>query len=760
MESNKVDKGKFKSFTGLLCQALVMSLFFIVMEVFFHVSEDFEINVRFIYPVIFCLPVGFFFASIYQAFPKMVNCILSVVTMAAVALWTGVQICYAGVFDTYMDIAKLTMGKDVADNFGNEAKDAILVAVPQIIVLVLLVVIFAVIMFLLIKPQKNKLTFCLAGLIIMVILQLGCRGMLLIEGTSAYSPDSMYKQYPRILDNNMENFGIITSLRLELSDIIFGNESDSAAGGFRNEDMSFLMGETTTTTAFAATTTTSTTAATTTEATVIDNVPDGSETESSPEKTTDSVADDGNNQQIPVEVPVKTKNVLDIDFDTLIKNETNGALKNVHSYVNSLPGSNVNEYTGIFEGYNLIMICAESFTSYMISEELTPTLYKMANGGFSFKNFYGTFWSITTNGEYAFCTGLLPNTVGKVTELKENSTFLLSADKYLPYCMGNVFNDMGAATFAYHGNSSDYYERGITHPNMGYRVCRFMNGTYTDGVFSAAEKLVYTNGRLKPTSDKETALQTLKDYLNNKDENGNVKQFHAYYMTYSGHHPYYDVDDKDHSKNPMVFENRDKVDSLDCSSEVRAYLAANLEVENMVTAIIEALTEAGCLENTVIVLTNDHFPYGFTNDEKAAKELAALSGQTVDSVFGVYKNAFICYNAAMDKPVEVTTPCCTVDIIPTLLNLFGVDYDSRLLAGTDVLDTNSFHIAMLYNHSFITDKIKYNTSNGKITYLVDKNTVSQGYVDACINYVKNKFDMSLEIINNDYYRVIYDYLDK
>ncbi len=751
MESNKVDKKNFKSFTGLLCQALVMALFFMIMEVFFHVSEDFEINVRFIYPVIFCLPVGFFFASIYQAFPKTVNCILSVVTMAAAALWTGVQICYSGVFDTYMDVAKLTMGKDVANNFGNEAKDAILVAVPQIIVLVLLVVIFAVIMFLLIKPQKNKLTFCLSGLIIMVILQLGCRGMLLIEGTSAYSPDSMYKQYPRILDNNMENFGVITSLRLELSDIIFGNESDSAAGGFRNEDLSFLLGETTTiepvtTTAVEPVTTTTTAAG-------------EEETESRQEETTDSTIKD-TDSQIPVEVPVKTKNVLDIDFDTLIKNETNSALKNVHSYVNSLPGSNVNEYTGIFEGYNLIMICAESFTSYMISEELTPTLYKMANGGFSFKNFYGTFWSITTNGEYAFCTGLLPNTVGKVTELKENSTFLLSADKYLPYCMGNVFNDMGAATFAYHGNLDSYYKRGLTHPNMGYRVCRFMNGTYTDGVFSAAEKLVYTNGKLKPTSDKETALQTLKDYLDNKDENGNVKQFHAYYMTYSGHHPYYDMDDKDHSKNPMVFENRDKVDLLDCSSEVRAYLAANLEVENMVTAIIEALTEAGCLENTVIVLTNDHFPYGFTNDEKAAKELAALSGQTVDSVFGVYKNAFICYNAGMEKAVEVTTPCCTVDIIPTLLNLFGVDYDSRLLAGTDVLDTNAFHIAMLYNQSFITDKIKYNTSNGKITYLVDKSEVSKEYVNACINYVKNKFDMSLEIINNDYYRVIYDYLDK
>ena len=126
----------------------------------------------------------------------------------------------------------------------------------------------------------------------------------------------------------------------------------------------------------------------------------------------------------------------------------------------------------------------------------------------------------------------------------------------------------------------------------------------------------------------------------------------------------------------------------------------------------------------------------------------------------MYENSFICYNAGMTEKVVVEQPCCTVDIVPTILNLFGVDYDSRLLAGTDVLDDKSFHIAMLYNQSFITDKIKYNTANGKITYLVDKESVSKEYVDACITYVKNKFEMSLQIIGNDYYRVIYDSLEE
>jgi phosphoglycerol transferase MdoB-like AlkP superfamily enzyme len=100
-----------------------------------------------------------------------------------------------------------------------------------------------------------------------------------------------------------------------------------------------------------------------------------------------------------------------------------------------------------------------------------------------------------------------------------------------------------------------------------------------------------------------------------------------------------------------------------------------------------------------------------------------------------------------------------VDIIPTLLNLFGYDYDSRLLAGTDVLDPNSFHVAMLYNKSFVTDQIKFNASTNKVTYLVDKDTVSDAYVKACTSYVLNKFEMSLQVIQNDYFRVFYDYFE-
>lgn len=710
----------FRKWKSMFFQALLFSAFFALVEIFFHITENLEITARLWYPVLFSLPLGCFFTGIYSLFSRKVNCILSTVTAGLTSVWVITQICYSSVFMTYMETSKITMAGDAAEHFGGEMKDAILANVPEIIALALITASFSLFLFFYLRPAKKSPVLCGAAIVVCIILHLLCRLSLTAGGSGQYSPSAMYRQYPRILDNNIENFGVMTSLRLELCDMVFGR-AEGNEPGFETVDPGILN--------------------------LSKPKPDTTDTVGGDDTT------DGDTTDIPSE-PVKLKNVLDIDMDKLIAQETDQTLLSIHKYVASQSGSYTNEYTGMFEGYNLIMICAESFTSHMISESLTPTLYKMSTNGFVFDNYYGSFKSITTNGEFAFCTGLMPNSVGKTDDLKKNSTFLLSADKYMPYCMGNVFNSFGASTFAYHSNTSSYYKRGLTHPNMGYKLCRFFDGSYVNGVFSKENNLTFSTGRRVPNSDEETALQTLNDYLGNKDENGNVKQFHAYYMTYSGHHPYYDINDTEHTKSPMTYENRDKVDGLSYSEVVKSYLAANLEVENMLTAILDALEEAGCLENTVIVLTNDHYPYGLLTNQ-----FNELAGEKIDTTFGIYRNSFICYNAGMEKPVVVDTPCCTVDILPTLLNLFGVDYDSRLLAGTDILDENSFHIAMLYNQSFITDQIMYDTKKGKITYLVDKENVQDAYVDACISYVKNKFEISLQVVNNDYYKVIYDFID-
>ena len=96
--------------------------------------------------------------------------------------------------------------------------------------------------------------------------------------------------------------------------------------------------------------------------------------------------DDNDNGNTPPEEIVYDYNTLDIDFDSLINNESNNTIKSMHEYFKNDTGTQKNKYTGMFEGKNLIVIMAESLNEIAIREDLTPTLYKLTHSGFVFNN--------------------------------------------------------------------------------------------------------------------------------------------------------------------------------------------------------------------------------------------------------------------------------------------------------------------------------------------------------------------------------------
>ena len=182
----------------------------------------------------------------------------------------------------------------------------------------------------------------------------------------------------------------------------------------------------------------------------------------------------------------------------------------MHQYFSSLPPTYKNEYTGKYKGYNLILITAESFSPYAIHKDVTPTLYKMANEGYKFTNFYNPIWEVSTlDGEYVACTGLLP---------KRNIwSFYKSGSNSMPFVMGNQLNKLGYKTMAYHNHTYDYYERQISHPNMGYEYKGIGNGLELSNAW--------------PRSDLEMLEKTIPEYIDHEP-------FHTYYMTVSGHMQY------------------------------------------------------------------------------------------------------------------------------------------------------------------------------------------------------------------------------
>lgn len=411
-------------------------------------------------------------------------------------------------------------------------------------------------------------------------------------------------------------------------------------------------------------------------------------------------------------------NKMDINFPKLILDSTDKELQTMHEYFAAVQPTQKNDYTGIFKDHNLIVLCCESFSSLAIDEKLTPTLHRLATEGFEFTNFYVPLWGTsTTDGEYTASMSLVPKT--GVWSHRE------SAENYLPFCLGNQFNNLGYGVYAYHNHDYRYYDRQITYPAMGYDKYKGKDGGYEGGLDIAA---------YWPESDLEMIKETVDEYVNDD-------KFHTYYMTVSGHAAY------TYYGNYMAYKNKDYVTGLGLSEGASAYLACNLELEFAMEYLLSSLEKAGKLENTVIVMYSDHYPYAL--GKEAIDELA---GHEVESAFELYKNTLVIWKYGMEHTV-VDTPCSTLDVLPTVSNLFGLEYDSRLLMGTDIFAPEG-NIVMLSNRSWITDIASYNAVTGEVTSFTGVK-ISDEYVDTVNTIVKQKFVYSVKILENDYWGVVF-----
>ena len=418
-------------------------------------------------------------------------------------------------------------------------------------------------------------------------------------------------------------------------------------------------------------------------------------------------------------------NMLDIDFTALAESTGDSTLASLHRYMAARTPSRQNQYTGMFAGKNLILLTAESFSPWFISQELTPTLYRLTHEGFVFSNYYQPGWGqSTTGGEFAVLTGLLPTWVGG------DVSFWASRYDYMPLALGNQFRALGYQTPAWHNNTYNYYGRNATHPNLGYDY---------EGIGSGLT--LATQDSSWPYSDLEMLEATLDSCVDAYLTTG--QPFHAYYMTVSGHMNYTFLG------NSMAAKHRDEVADLDMSEAARAYLACNMELDQALEYTIKTLEEAGELENTVIVLSGDHYPYGL--DGTGAIDELAGEGTEADP-FEKYRSTLILWSGDMEEPVVVDKPCYSVDIIPTLSNLFGLEYDSRLLAGRDIL-SDAPGLVIFNDYSYLTELGRYNADTDTFTpnegAQVPENYAQDTYWEA--RYIRS---YSEKILFNDYYRKI------
>lgn len=411
-------------------------------------------------------------------------------------------------------------------------------------------------------------------------------------------------------------------------------------------------------------------------------------------------------------------NMLEIDFDSLIEGEKDSTVKNMHQYFKNENPSNKNEYTGIFKGKNLIFIVAEGFSPIAVDENLTPTLYKLVNSSFIFENYYQPIYNCSTSdGEFISQLSLLPGV--------RTCSMKATEGVYLPYSLGNIMDKYNYRTYGIHGWTYSYYRRDITMPNLGYEYYGY--DRYKKGYQFALSGIKDS----WPTSDVDV-IKSSYPIISKKSP------FMAYYMTISGHLPYNFT-----GGNAMSIRNKEAVKNLNARDSIKAYIASQIELDKSLELLLANLEEDNILNDTVIVLTADHYPYGLSNDD-----ISSYVDWVKNSNFDLYKNNLIIYNSEV-KTTKVSKYTSSLDILPTILNMFGVEYDSRLLMGRDIFSDTS-DLVIFNNKSWITDKGRYDYLKKK--YESFDGEYDQEYIDKINKIVDNKFKMSKLIITNDYYR--------
>lgn len=669
------------------------------MEVVFHFAIYGEIPVKtLVYLALFSFACGFLLSGIALLLPLRANRVFTLITFTVITLLLESQYIYFRIFNSPYRVATMGMGGAAIRDF----RSMLLAEISTswfAIVLLLLPLLYLIAHRKDYRPAFSP-TFAFRIYLLAAALLLHFTAVGIISLDRSDFGDRYYYKNEFSAAEAAKRFGVLADMRLDVKFMLFGENTPDVDDDELGESVNPFE--------------------TKTPDPVVTMAPS---TTADPVTTTDPVT--------TIEPPAPIEygdNIMDIDFDTLIANETDADIVAAHKYFSSLTPTKQNEYTGMFKGKNLIYITLEGFSYKTIDPDRTPTLYKMANEGVVFKNFYTSLWGgSTATGEYLSMTGLFYSSA---------KCLQMSGDNLLPFTMGNQFTKLGYKTYAFHNHDYTYYSRNESHPNMGYQFIAVGNGL--EGLTD-----------MWPRSDYEMAVATLPYYIDLDTP------FHAYYMTVSGHANY------SFYGNSMSKKHKDIVADLDCSDNVKAYHACQYEVELMLAEMVRQLEAAGKLEDTVFVMSTDHYPYALADSELA--ELYGIPETGIHKNFDLLRNGCIIWCASMEEPIIVEEPCSSLDIIPTVSNLFGLEYDSRLLMGVDVL-SDAVPLVILNQDgdgspwNWLNKYGAYSSATKTFTPYEGFNATEEeiaAYVKQMNAVVSRKNKYSRMILEKDYYRYLF-----
>ena len=313
--------------------------------------------------------------------------------------------------------------------------------------------------------------------------------------------------------------------------------------------------------------------------------------------------------------------------------------------------SGENEYTGLYEGKSLLMVMLESIDTWLLTPEYMPNLYALQQQGTNFvHNYTPLFLSAGTfNTEFISQTGLLPSVTGLSSSIYSTNSF--------PFSLAHQFSQQGYTVGSFHTASAGIYSRGSIHQNLG---------------------MTYHSGAEMGMDDYMLDSQMMEGYDMFVPEG----PFFSYIITYSGHGPYTEEMGNisaPHWEAAQAAVAQSGVESTPANLEEYTHAVAHaMETDQFIGELVAQLEADGRLEDTVLLFYTDHYGKYLTDKEF----LYQLKGVSADSP-ELYRTPCFFY-AKGQQSQTVEKYVAPVDLAPTIVNLFGLDTDTRYYMGDDM----------------------------------------------------------------------------
>lgn len=427
------------------------------------------------------------------------------------------------------------------------------------------------------------------------------------------------------------------------------------------------------------------------------------------------------------------------------------AVKTFHDHYDEVSDTQdyTNDYTGIFQGKNVIVIHAESIQQFVIGmsfngEELTPNLNKLASESIYFDNFYSQVSvGTSSDAEFTSLTSLMPTNTGTAFVSYFDRTYV---------SMPSLLSDKGYYTFVMHANKANFWNRDLMYASLGYQRFYSKDDYDIDEVVGLG---------LSDTSFFRQSVEKLKEI----NEMG--KPYYGTLIMLSNHTPFIDsaamTDYEVDMKEEITLEDG-TVTTVSHpymeGTKLGQYLKSVHYADQALGEFIDLLESEGLLENTVLVLYGDHDARLDINDyvrlyNYNPETNSILNPDDPDYInFDEYqyelnrKVPFMIWSSETKEKLHKTVSDVMgmYDVMPTLGNMLGV-YNKYAL-GHDIFQIGSNNIVVFPNGNWVTNSIYYNAQKGEYLSLAET-AISADYIEKNNEYADEILNTSNSLITFD-----------